>query len=187
MESWFEGFTYLNERYSIFKTCQHLLRKNRFIQALVPVFGAVIARRLYHVIYRKWNKLPPGPIGYPLLGSFLSFASDPFYPLKMSQKYGGIVSIPFTVGYFIVLSDVKLVKELLPQKEYLNRRNVLTQGEWKSIYSVSTNTDHQTYPFFFESGESWTKRRQHATSVCIYGICCVLLVATALHSQINKT
>ena len=88
----------------------------------------------------------------------------------MGQIYGPIISLPITGNKpLIMLGDVNLVKQLLPQKEFLNRKAAnVYQGPWKSLFSVSTNTDHQTYPFFFLSGESWAKRRKYATSVCLY-------------------
>ena len=167
MASLLKQISSVNDRYNILESCQKLLKKNKIIQGLVAIFGTIIARRLYYVIYRKWNKLPPGPIGYPFLGCFINFATDPLFPLKMSQKYGGIVSIPFIVSHMFILSDPKLVKRLLTQKEYLNRRDVMTlrHDSWKSVYTVNTNTDHQTYPLFLESGQSWVKRRKHLTSV----------------------
>ena len=169
MSSVLRGLLQYDRKYSILERCQYLLRKSRIAQVLIAIFGLTIARQISWIFYRKLKKLPPGPIGYPFVGIFFHMANDPLYPAKVLKQYGPIVYAPLISSSVIILNDAALVKQILPQNQFLNRKSsFLYQGKWRAIFSVSTSTDHQTYPFFFESGESWVKRRKYATSVCAF-------------------
>ena len=161
-----QDFLSIDNRHNTFETCLRLLRRNKFIQIIVAIFGLTALRNIAWKMHRKINKLPPGPIGWPIFGVFFNIAYDALYPLKMSKKYGPITFLPNLGLNFVLLGDTALVKQLLPQKEFLNRSKKITnyQGPWKSIFSVGKN-GNSAFPFFFLNGNSWVTRRKYATSV----------------------
>ena len=170
----------LEEKHSIFERCKRLLRTNRIIQILAGITGFAISRKIIFEIYRKWNKLPPGPIGLPFFGTHFRFDNDSLYPMKLTKKYGPIVYTSMIGTSFIILGDAGLVKQLLTQKEYLGRGSAFQcQGSWLGTFTVGTDPNkEQAYPLF-DSGDKWVKRRKYTTSVTelyvIYMLCSLYL------------
>jgi cytochrome P450 len=57
---------------------------------------------------------PPGPRGFPVLGSLPSLLRDPMVFLThVAQKYGGIARIPIRRKFLYVVSDPAILRELL--------------------------------------------------------------------------
>ncbi|CAL0328465.1 unnamed protein product [Lupinus luteus] len=68
----------------------------------------------------KRVNLPPGPLGWPIVGNLFQFANSgkPFfeYVNDNKQKYGPIFSLKFGTRTMIIISDAKLIHEALIEK-----------------------------------------------------------------------
>eukprot|EP01084_Bolivina_argentea_P038464 71105_1 len=100
--------------------------------------------------YRKYNRMPPGPIGYPIFGCFISVASKghKFYIDLIKQTNDKINTVPMGKLPVICINDVKLMKDIL-NKDCVTWRP-------KNMFQIKT-----TAPLAgVFGGPSWKKRRK---------------------------
>uniref|UniRef100_A0A8H7XLV8 C2H2-type domain-containing protein n=1 Tax=Psilocybe cubensis TaxID=181762 RepID=A0A8H7XLV8_PSICU len=136
-------------------------------------------------IGRRDKTLPPGPRTIPVLGnahlipskfSFLRFA-------EWGRKYGGIYSIKVANATVIVLSDMRVVKELLDDRSsemssrpYIYVADILSNGEpcvesesevdsavFYCASCAAAYTDFGTRGGHASAGHSAQTRRRHFT------------------------
>lgn len=68
---------------------------------------------IYRYIRNWFYKLPPGPIGFPLLGCIPYLGKNPqqvFY--KWSKKYGPVISVDIGTDKTIVLNTYEAIEEV---------------------------------------------------------------------------
>ena len=79
---------------------------------------------LYTVLLKihKTLKLPPGPLGVPILG-ILPFIKKEFHLTlyDYSRRFGKIISLKMGVETIVVLSDYKLIKKAFQTRDFVAR------------------------------------------------------------------
>ncbi|EEB95256.1 hypothetical protein MPER_05802 [Moniliophthora perniciosa FA553] len=90
-----------------------------------PIFGLLLV--LFIAIYfvkvarqRNKGKLPPGPMGLPLLGNLLQLSLDAWLPFtEWKYKYGPLVYITAGSQGILVLGSHKVAADLLDRKAHI--------------------------------------------------------------------
>ncbi|KAL8196940.1 UNVERIFIED_CONTAM: Cytochrome P450 1A5 [Gekko kuhli] len=107
---------------------------------------------------RKWIpqglREPPGPVGYPLIGSVLEIGKNPHLSLtQMSKKYGDVMKVRIGSRPVLVLSGLETIKQALVKQggDFMGRPD---------LYSMRYVTDGQSMSFSTDSGEVWAARRK---------------------------
>ncbi|XP_077980152.1 steroid 17-alpha-hydroxylase/17,20 lyase-like [Glandiceps talaboti] len=101
---------------------------------LLLLLGLLVCHLLYGMI--KPAGFPPGPIGWPVIGSAMLIAKDPHTKLtKLSEKYGDIFTLNIGLTHCVVLNNIKLVRESLVAKQndfagrpYIYSSDILSEG-----------------------------------------------------------
>ncbi len=72
--------------------------------------------------YRKVQKLPPGPWGYPVVGMLFSIKKE-FHLLLMDyvKLFGSVLSFKMGSQTLVVLSDHKLIKKAFASRDFTAR------------------------------------------------------------------
>lgn len=72
---------------------------------------------------RKRKNAPPGPIGYPIIGSL--HLLDPVKPYQtltdLAKKYGSIYGIQMGSVYAVVLSNDVIIREAFKNEQFIGR------------------------------------------------------------------
>lgn len=88
--------------------------ENTVSTAIVAFFTACIVLVTCFLSYqaRKYNNIPPGPKGWPFLGSLPSLAKDPVqYLNSLARQYGSVFSMYMGSRLAVVLNDYEAVYE----------------------------------------------------------------------------
>uniref|UniRef100_A0A8D0GTE9 Cytochrome P450 1A n=1 Tax=Sphenodon punctatus TaxID=8508 RepID=A0A8D0GTE9_SPHPU len=133
-----------------------------FISATELLIASSVFCLIFMVIrsYRrqlpKGLKRPPGPWGYPLIGSVLELGKNPHLSMtRMSQKYGDVMQIRIGTRPVLVLSGLETIKQaLVKQGENFRGR--------PDLYSFRIVADGESMAFSPDSGEVWRARRKLA-------------------------
>jgi fumagillin biosynthesis cytochrome P450 monooxygenase len=94
------------------------LTQSQFV--LGGLFVLVLAATQTFLHVRKRSKLPPGPVGLPILGNIGSLppAGQPEFRhwLSFKEKYGPIASITVLGENIVIVNDVDIATELLEKR-----------------------------------------------------------------------
>ncbi|XP_077980381.1 cytochrome P450 1A1-like [Glandiceps talaboti] len=101
---------------------------------LLILLGLLVCRLIYGII--KPAGFPPGPIGWPGIGSAMLLAKDPHINLtKLSEKYGDIFTLNIALAHCVVLNNIELVRESLVAKQnefagrpYIYSLDIISEG-----------------------------------------------------------
>lgn len=93
-------------------------------------------------------KLPPGPRGFPLVGSIFSLGRNPHLTfMEMAKKYGNVFTVNLAGQNVLVLNGFEAVREALVKQStvfagrpHLALTQELTEGQGKSCLFFSTCT-----------------------------------------------
>ncbi|KAF3775623.1 putative cytochrome P450 508A4 [Nymphaea thermarum] len=67
---------------------------------------------LFHLVSRKTSNLPPGPVGWPLLGSLLQLHGLPNEALaRLSKQYGPLMTVWLGCKAMVVVSSAEMAEE----------------------------------------------------------------------------
>ena len=129
------------------------------IAAIAAIYICNLARKAYWFMHRKNNSLPPGPNGLPLLGIISQWNKGTESRIELSKKYGPIFYSTLPGYPLVIISSSKLVKQLLPQKEFLFRPQIIhpKRDYYHSVESVGKS---QAMSFIHENDDKWTQRRK---------------------------
>ncbi|XP_030353603.1 cytochrome P450 1A4-like [Strigops habroptila] len=104
----------------------------------------------------KGLRSPPGPRGFPILGSVLELRKDPHVVLaRLSRQYGDVMEVRIGTRPVLVLSGLDTIKQALVKQgeDFMGRPD---------LYSFRYITDGQSIAFGPDSGEVWKVRRKMA-------------------------
>ncbi|KAJ7635361.1 cytochrome P450 [Roridomyces roridus] len=98
----------------------------------ILVIGAVFVSRAVKNAW-KARKLPPGPMGVPLLGNLLQLLGDKPWNVfdDLHRKYGDIVHLDLAGEHWVIISNHKIACDLLDRRAsiYSDRARSIVAGE----------------------------------------------------------
>eukprot|EP01084_Bolivina_argentea_P004874 9224_1 len=148
--------------YNMLTTIQDVIlsHKNN-VKIMVPTvgFGLCAIRAIYCYVHRNANKYPPGPIGIPFLGSFLSCGDLPKYASHLASNYGEISMIYIGSQPFVFLHSIELINEAFKNNNALDR-------EWDNSL-LFTHLKPYEINIAMVSHKYWTKKRKRFQRVII--------------------
>ncbi|KAF2636135.1 cytochrome P450 oxidoreductase, partial [Massarina eburnea CBS 473.64] len=120
--------------------------------AIIPCI-VVLASRLLGMGRRPAN-LPPGPTTLPLIGNEhqIPKTNSQFLFMKWAKRYGGIFSLKRFDSTTLVITDRKLVKDLIDKKS-----NIYSHRPSSLVAHLITNSDHL---LVMQYGETWRTFRK---------------------------
>ncbi|KAL8196938.1 UNVERIFIED_CONTAM: hypothetical protein K2H54_002404 [Gekko kuhli] len=126
------------------------------------LLAIVVFCLIFTTLRSSWNQIPqgrrepPGPVGYPLIGSILEIGKNPHLSLtQMSKKYGDVMKVCIGTRPVLVLSGLETIKQAMVKQggDFMGRPD---------LYSLRYITDGQSMIFGTDSGEVWAARRKLA-------------------------
>lgn len=113
------------------------------IKSILPFILLVIVAVFVWHFSRRPKGAPPGPIGWPIIGSLLSLGDDPGgYMKSLSAKYGKVVGLFLGTEFVVVINDIETAKEAyLKHGEIFSGRDVSGTLEYaaQGFFNRSTN------------------------------------------------
>ena len=79
----------------------------------VLLLSAIVVLLTYYYILLTNNRLPPGPQGIPWFGFVLKMSGNINDIQSWRRTYGNLLSVRFNSRQAIVVSDLKLIKDVL--------------------------------------------------------------------------
>eukprot|EP01084_Bolivina_argentea_P045528 83814_1 len=99
---------------------------------ICKMFGIVTAlliiRKVWYILYRRYKKYPPGPVGLPFFGCLFSFSDLKNFQNNIGKSYYPVTMFPFgPKTNMIMISDLNLVCKIyktdkFAYKEHIGRR-----------------------------------------------------------------
>ena len=149
----------------------------------------LLLRNIFHRVYRKIYKYPPGLFGIPYFGSFftVAFYQDDYFLSKILPKYGPITMFRIGNTNMISINDATLVQTILEHKASTERPPQLADLFTLKInkyddYDNKTNGKNETLVSdFCFGGAEWYVSVLFVLFVCVFCFCCVVF---CLHSRL---
>ncbi|THH33199.1 hypothetical protein EUX98_g986 [Antrodiella citrinella] len=110
------------------------------IEAVLLLFCTIYVAYYGYAISRRASLLPPGPKGWPIVGSLLDMPKN-FHWLKYhewSQQYGPVITVNVLGSTLIILSSPEAISEIMEKRQmiYSERPRFVMAGElvgWDQI------------------------------------------------------
>lgn len=104
---------------------------------MLALFLLILPILLFFLGHKKQNNTIPGPIGLPFLGNMLQIdnSAPHIYLGKLALKYGQIMSIRLGSIPILVISSVKLAKEVMKTNDPIFCSRPLLLGQQKLSYN----------------------------------------------------
>eukprot|EP01084_Bolivina_argentea_P259892 438719_1 len=171
----------LNKFIELLAPLKKLIETNKVTKSIAILTLLFVSRYPYYFFYRKYYNLPPGSNGYPVFGTLLQRVGNHQWRIHVANKYGAITFSPLIGGIStITLNSSKLVKEIMPQTNFLNRRDWLSEKSYlrkQERISVWSAGSPPKMPFILVNGKDWTNRRKHSQAT---------LFRTMTNAYVNK-
>lgn len=91
--------------------------RNKWFRIGSITIGIALLDRISHLLYRKYRRLPPGPVGIPFIGSMVSFVSNQAsFVLSQPKLYGDLSYFQLGKHNVILINNTKLMKQLLDNR-----------------------------------------------------------------------
>ena len=105
------------------------------------IAGVLAFNWTYDQLKRKWNNYPPGPTGFPLIGSVLSMMKDERkYFLELNDEYKYISMYYMFRQPIVCIHDSRIMKEYFKKEQFSDRPqskifliNSFLNLNWKQI------------------------------------------------------
>ena len=133
-------------------SCFEIISKNKSKSAITLIVGSLgllCSRYIYLSLYKKYVKLPSGPIGIPIFGSLISMGMDQYKFISKSMKsYGDISCCMLGQKRFILCNSPKIVKEIYIKNKLID------------VYPLTPKSNKNDLMFIGINGSEWIKRRK---------------------------
>lgn len=116
----------------------------------------VIVLFLFHELYWKRRKLPPGPTPFPILGNLMSLANPkPGYEafIKWSKEYGPVFTFWLATKPFVIITSYDVMKETF-----------IKDGDTYSDKQLNGQETGGFYGVLDTNGEMWREHRRFTLS-----------------------
>eukprot|EP00252_Welwitschia_mirabilis_P026244 TRINITY_DN8521_c0_g1_i1.p1 TRINITY_DN8521_c0_g1~~TRINITY_DN8521_c0_g1_i1.p1 ORF type:complete len:332 (+),score=-6.49 TRINITY_DN8521_c0_g1_i1:48-998(+) len=113
---------------------------------------------LLETLKRRLQRLPPGPLGLPILGSLPQMGAIPHMCLKrLSDKYGDLMSLRLANKYLVIVSSPAMAKEI-----YKTHGRAFAGRDL--IESIKVFGEDEKCFVFAQPGQHWRMLRKVSTS-----------------------
>jgi hypothetical protein len=115
---------------------------------------AVIAFLVFDVWRKTYSRLPPGPLGWPLIGNLLQVGNKPnesFYQLAV--KYGPLMTLSLGMRTTVVVSSSAMAREVLKTHDDIMSGRIVTQA-------AKALSQHKYSLAFSQYGSHWRMLRR---------------------------
>ena len=121
--------------------------------------GYLTVRYIYDQLSRKYHNYPPGPSGYPFIGSAIEYENDTRTFLNKLYKNDKKVSMFYVMFEpWIVIHDVSIVKKHFNKVEFGNRKEHPGMWSMNSILNTSYKDAHERRQVMIQSLISQAQR-----------------------------
>lgn len=113
---------------------------------------------LLDLLFRKARKLPPGPVGFPVVGSLLALGREPHESLsRLCKLHGPLMTLRLGYMTTVVVSSAEMAEEILFRHDHA--------FAGRTIMDVSTVLDYNCHSLAFSQiGPRWRELRRICNS-----------------------
>ncbi|KAF3775622.1 putative cytochrome P450 519D1 [Nymphaea thermarum] len=113
---------------------------------------------LFHLVSRKTSNLPPGPVGWPLVGSLLQLHGLPNEALVgLSKQYGPLMTVWLGCKATVVVSSAEMAEEVR------HRQHHVFSGRFSPDVASALGYDQHSFAFS-QVGPRWRELRRMSNS-----------------------
>lgn len=119
---------------------------------LLWLLASFIATQLLVSLFKR-NNLPPGPVGWPVVGNLLQLGRNaPRQLAQLSAKFGPVMSLRLGTMTTIVVSSASATKELLQSHDASLRDREMYDA-------ITAQRHHEFSPIWMPGGPQWRRLR----------------------------
>ncbi|KAM0062975.1 putative cytochrome P450 [Helianthus debilis subsp. tardiflorus] len=91
------------------------------IQFSVPIYALISLSTLFFLVaWLRRKPLPPGPMGWPIIGNMLMMDQLSHHGLaRLAEKYGGILHLKMGFSHAIAVSSPEVAREILQEQDHI--------------------------------------------------------------------
>eukprot|EP01084_Bolivina_argentea_P304976 526792_1 len=124
----------------------NIFYKTRVSQLITLTVGAIAINYIAKKAYRKLKNSPPGPIGFPIIGSAIPMVRNRDKFLKEQVKYGELSFFNVGIANICVINSSKLFTQIMCSKHVLKRP---PKSKWTKLPTLTVDNNQ------------WKRRRQN--------------------------
>ncbi|MFS7983563.1 putative cytochrome P450 [Helianthus anomalus] len=91
------------------------------IQFSLPIYALISLLTLFFLVaWLRRKPLPPGPMGWPIIGNMLMMDQLSHHGLaRLAEKYGGILHLKMGFSHAIAVSSPEVAREILQEQDHI--------------------------------------------------------------------